>query len=58
MSETPGNLVREKIAQFAESIGGDPGEWADGWDDAMRHVCKELENLTSKIEGWELSNGH
>lgn len=58
MSETPGNLLREKVAQFAVSIGDTPGRWADGWDDAMRHVCSELEELTSRIEGWELKNGH
>lgn len=57
--ETPGNMVRETLARIEETVPKNRESELDrGWAAAMLYTRHELENLTSKIEGWELNNGH
>lgn len=55
MSETPGNMVRETVANIQQAVTSEThDDFAWGWDSAIRFVARELEELTSKVEGYEL----
>lgn len=52
---TPGNMVRALYAELQDSIsGGAVNEYDQGWCAGVAYAMDQLEDLTSKIEGWEI----